>query len=142
MADLFTRRIKVRAASITSETDRLVKRAALAIDQAVVVGTPVDEGTARSNWLVALGAPDRRQIGAYVPGKALGQSESGNLEGALAQGRAVIAQRKEGQDVYISNNLPYIKELNDGTSAQAPPNFIEKAIMAASAVAKNFRILK
>jgi hypothetical protein len=40
-------------------------------------------------------------------------------------------------NVYITNNVPYISLLNAGSSAQAPANFVQKAIAAGIATAIN-----
>jgi len=132
--------------SITSDqvgenVNRAVRKVALAVDQSVVLSTPVDKGPARSNWLVSLGSPRGDQIPAYAPGERLGVNEQSNAAAALAQGSSVVGVRKEGQDIFITNNIPYIGKLNDGSSAQAPANFVEKAVMEAREIVKGTRVL-
>ena len=118
-----------------------IKKVVIAVDQAVVLATPVDRGPARSNWQVSLGQPKTNVISAYAPGDKLGVGEQANAAGALDQGRAAVAGRQEGQDVYIANNIPYIGKLNDGSSAQAPVNFVEQAVLAGASIVKNVRVL-
>lgn len=112
----------------------MVRRVALAADQAVVVSTPVDTGRARSNWIVALGDAADSPIEAYTPGEDR-STEAANTQAALAQGEAVIRGYMGGQgtSIHITNNLPYIQKLNDGSSAQAPANFVETAVQQAVA---------
>lgn len=109
----------------------VVRRVALAADQAVVVATPVDTGRARSNWLVTIDAPDPREIPPYSQ-----DDGAGSARAAVAQGQAAIAAFAAGnRAIYITNNLPYIERLNQGSSAQAPASFVQQAvIMAARAV--------
>lgn len=125
-----------------ANVDKTVRMAALAADQAVVLGTPVDKGRARSNWIVSLGAPSRTTIEPYVPGEA-GSTGSANAQAALAQGSTTIG----GYDglihgaIAISNNLPYIEKLNQGHSAQAPAGFVQKAVQSAVRAVKQARII-
>lgn len=108
----------------------IARRAALAIDQAVVTSTPVDTGRARSNWQVRLGAPVTEQRDPYTPGTG-GATGAANAQAAIAQARAaLVAYRGGGQEIYISNPLPYIGRLNEGSSAQAPANFVEAGVQA------------
>lgn len=49
-------------------------------------------------------------------------------ESALSEGESVLAGSSPGQDIHLTNNLPYIKPLNEGSSHQAPAGFVEVAI--------------
>ena len=83
-------------------------------------GTPVDTGFARTNWVPSISVPVTSTTGSP---KA--------VSGAAAQqGLAVVATRyllKDGP-AFVSNNVQYIQKLNAGSSAQAPPAFVQKAI--------------
>lgn len=131
MSDLngFEKRMKLIAKGVSNETDRLVRKVALAVDASVVLATPVDTGRARSNWIVNLGTASSGVIEPRNPG--LGGSTAGpNARDAIEQGKAVVATYKAGQEIHITNNLDYIKKLNEGSSAQAPDGFIEEAVQA------------
>lgn len=137
----FSRRITLRGRKVTEGADALTRRVALAADQAVVMSTPVDTGRARSNWIASLGGPASATIDAYAPGEA-GSTEAANTQAALDQGEAVIrGYRGEGQEIHITNNLPYIQRLNDGYSAQAPANFVEQAVLEALQVVQFGRVV-
>jgi len=136
----FSRRITLRGRKIAEGADALTRKVALAADQAVVMGTPVDTGRARSNWIAALGGPASEVIEAYAPGEE-GSTEAANTQAALDQGAAVISGYRSGQEIHITNNLPYIQRLNDGYSAQAPANFVEQAVMEAAQVVQFGRIV-
>ncbi len=125
----FSRRIRTVAADISSNADKLTRKVALAVDQTVVMATPVDTGRARSNWIVSLGAPVSYTVPAYTPGKGQSTAQQ-NAQQAIDQGKAVIAGYNGGTSINITNNLVYIGALNNGWSAQAPANFVEQAIMA------------
>lgn len=87
-------------------------------------GTPVDTGHARAAWIPAVGAPTLVEpVGA---------------DGSLASaGTAQVMAFKLGQGMlYISNVVPYVKRLNQGSSKQAPALFIEACIARAVATVK------
>lgn len=139
MTDLktFSRRIRVRAGKISKNTDGLVKKVILAVDQAVVLATPVDTGRARANWRPSIGAPITDTLPA-PPNKQAG------LRSALDAGEQVARQYKGGVNsptVHITNSLPYIKYLNDGSSKQAPRNFVNTAILLAVSAIRRARIV-
>lgn len=77
----------------------------------VVTGTPVDTGRARGNWLPS-------------EGSARGET----TDRVDQSGQAVIAEIKEtvkGLGIYyLANNLPYIRRLEYGYSAQAPAGMV------------------
>ena len=125
------------------EVDKAVRMAALAADQAVVLGTPVDKGRARSNWIVSLGAPSRTTVDPHVPGEG-GSTAGANANAALAQGAAVIGGYSGliHGSIAISNNLPYIGRLNTGYSKQAPAGFVEKAVQSAVRAVQKARVVK
>jgi len=116
-----------------------LKETVLAIDQILVTETPVDTGRARSNWVVGTG-PSTAAIEAYVPGKK-GETAGQNAEAALRQAREFL-DSTDVSVIYISNSLPYIQYLNEGSSAQAPAGFIEAAVEAGVAHVKNMKVLK
>lgn len=139
----FSRRIAQIGNGVAVETDKTVRMAALAADQSVVMATPVDKGRARSNWIVALGAPSRDVIEPYAPG-ADGSTGGANATAALAQGSATIAGYSGllHGSIAISNNLPYIGRLNQGSSAQAPAGFVEKAVQSAVRAVRKARLVR
>lgn len=137
----FSRNMRRRANEIGDNATRLVRRVALTVDAAVVLGTPVDTGRAKSNWIVQIGSAPTSVIDAYVPGES-GSTEASNIAAATAQAESVISGYQSGRDweIYISNNLPYIQALNDGHSSQAPAQFIEEAVAEAVAAARRARL--
>lgn len=139
MSDLktFSRRIRTRASKVSKNTDGLVKKVILAVDQAVVLATPVDTGRARANWRPSIGAP----LTQTLPEP---QSSGAGLRSALAAGEAIARQYRGGNNsptVHITNSLPYIQYLNDGSSKQAPRNFVNTAILLAVSAIKQARIV-
>lgn len=132
----FSKRMTLLADRVAKNAPALVRKVALAADQAVVLSTPVDTGRARSNWIAQIGSAPSTVIESYAPGQA-----GASAQGALDQAAAVISGYTSGQEIHITNNLPYIQRLNDGFSPQAPAGFVEKAVQNAVKTLKAGRLL-
>ena len=113
----FTRRLKLRADRFEANSKRIVKDAAKAALEVVVLGTRVDTGTARSNWIVTRDSANSGTIEAFNPypkgsrGDGAGIAETANAATALANGYAVIEQYQPGvdADLFITNNVRYLR---------------------------------
>jgi len=140
----FSKRMGKIATDVEVNADKMVRKTVLAVDQAVVLSTPVDKGRARSNWVAELDAPFEGDIEPYAPGDELGLGEAGNAAAAIAQAAAVASayNGKLNSEVHITNNLPYIQVLNDGSSEQAPANFVEEAVIEGVRAIKEAKLLK
>jgi hypothetical protein len=133
--DALEKRVKAASKSTTDEV-------ALSILNDLVQVTPVDVGTAISNWQLSLDAPALDIVPAYAPSPK-GRTKAGvwthavdpiitsqnNLPLILDAAKRVLAARQLGQTIYLANNLPYIQELNDGSSEQAPSGFVDRALI-------------
>jgi len=100
----------------------------------IVKGTPVDEGRARNNWFLSIGAPS----GKTTTSKAKGL-------GALRQLRQ-MPKRVLNRKIFYTNNLPYIETLEyggypdpskgektaGGFSKQAPGGWVRGVLIAMS----------
>ena len=67
---------------------------------------------------------------AFVPGRK-GSTEIENINATIAEGEAAIASYSGGQEIHITNNLDYIDDLNSGSSNQAPPGYVQDAVLEA-----------
>lgn len=111
--------------------DKIARTAALELFTGVIRSTPVDTGRARGNWQTSVGQPTPNEI------------ERDDKSGAQAIGE-VQARTPEGagQEVFLTNNLPYVYSLEYGSSKQAPAgmvrvNFARVQKIVAKAIAKN-----
>lgn len=147
--DYLAKRMFQIAEGINKAVDKTVKDTA---DQAlfnVVYDTPVDVGTARSNWAVGVGSQFVGNIRrAFAPFKSRWKPRKGvfpggtkgersNLFGAVNLGKSKIRTRKPEQDIYITNHLPYIAPLNSGHSKQSRPGFVNRAVVKAAKYGAN-----
>lgn len=89
-------------------------------------GTPVDTGWARSNWIPYIGA------GSLVPADSREDVSTSSQLAGIATISTVY--RLKAGIISINNNVPYIGQLNAGTSTQAPRGFIQTAIRKAITV--------
>lgn len=119
--------------AVVKNTNAETIKLASIVNQTVITATPVDTGRAKGNWFATLGIP--RLFSDYDSKDQAGSNQ-------ISKNDSVISNKTEGQSVYITNNLPYIKRLNDGYSAQAPAGYVEAAVRAANAAAGQIRILK
>jgi len=129
----FERRMTLRAKVVANNAERVVRRAALAADTALVQVTPVDTGRARGNWVPSIGSPAEF---------ALPQTEIPSAAETLADGVRTIGAWKLGMGpIFISNSVPYIIPLEEGHSQQAPAGMTKAAIQAAKAEVARAKLL-
>jgi hypothetical protein len=109
----------------------LQKQLAKTVLREVAASTPVYTGRALSNWQVESGNPVSNVYAeAFNPGEE-GATRSENLHTVVSIGDVIISEHKGG-DLYISNPLDYVADLNDGTGwSKKPPHFVEAAVMFA-----------
>jgi len=109
------------------ETGRQVvvihKKIALELLRRCVEKTPVDTGRAKGGWQLTLGSPTDGQTGRSDE-TARGEADSGTVSAALA----ALAGLKAFEVVWLSNNVEYIGELENGTSQQAPEGMLALSI--------------
>ena len=102
-------------------------------------GTPVQTGWARANWVQSVGTPAAVVANPVTVDERIAALPSG-LAAQAAGVAAVAGYSKIGPSVFQTNNVPYIKELNEGTSQQAPRAFVQTAVTkAVRTVAKGSR---
>lgn len=105
------------------------------VQETLIRGTPVDTGRARNGWKVSEGAPDQGSPQMIGPFDVTGEYR-------IIENRKVIeASHGADPDFYVQSTVPYVPELNAGSSAQAPAGFIETAIQAGISAAKKIEVL-
>ncbi len=133
----FALEMNVRADQVERAVNRIVVLAGRAIAKEVIATTPVDTSQALSNWIGSLGGPASGTRPAVSSATTPGATA--DTSGAATQSTvwAAISNRRTGQDLWISNNLPYINDLNVGNIAprldpppdRTPyPRFAERAM--------------
>lgn len=89
--------------------NKITRTATIDFFSGTINDTPVDTGRARGNWVTSVDNPAQGEI----------DREDKGGTAAIAE---VVAKTPEGagQETFLSNSLPYIEELEYGSSQQAP----------------------
>jgi len=96
----------------TEIINSLQRAAVIAAVSELKLTTPVDTGRARGSWAFnKTGAKQDAGVSAVIEAGILGPIPNNKIE-----------------TLYITNGTPYIKDLNAGSSIQAPPRFVEKTL--------------
>ncbi len=131
--------LEKKAAQIETAANETAIKTALTIVGDLAFHTPVDTSKALSNWTLTLDAPATAYIQPHFPGKGgTTQRSSGNETISLA--KAVLDAKKPGQPIYITNNAPYIRRLNDGYSKQQPAGFVERSVLIGRKMIEQFKL--
>lgn len=105
-----------------------------AVQEHVIVATPVRTGRARNGWRVGDGQPDTA-LETVGPFDKTGQAR-------IDANREVCKAHDTQAPLYLDNEVPYIGDLNDGSSAQAPAGFVQAAVVVAVGAIKGARIVE
>lgn len=131
--------LEKKAKAIDEAASKLAVGTALTIVGDLAFKTPVDTSQALSNWQVSLGSPVDSKIPPYYPGEG-GSTRNSSAAETINQARKILAGKKPGQRIFITNVLPYIRRLNDGYSKQAPAGFVERAVLIGRKMIKKAKL--
>ena len=109
----FAKQLNAFVSGTQEKIDKTVKGATVTLATNVITATPVDTGAARGNWQASVGRPKS---------DVLDRSDKSGMKAVAAITSTVPDEA--GSVVYISNNLPYIRKLEYGHSAQAPQGMV------------------
>lgn len=105
-----------------------------AVQEHVIVATPFKTGRARNGWRVGDGQPDTalEMLGPF--------DKSGQAR--IDANREVCKAHDTLASLYLDNEVPYVPDLNAGSSMQAPSGFIQRAAVVAVSAIKGARIVE
>jgi hypothetical protein len=120
----FARAIDAWVLTEEGRTADRIKRFVIRFWEEVALRTPVDTGAAKDSWNVEVGAanPDFKD-------RRAGYSNPLGVPGGTVR----LGSFKLGDEIHVSNNVPYIGALNAGHSRQAPAAFVEQTFAAVEA---------
>lgn len=126
----FDRDLDRFARALQIELVTLMKKIGFDLLARIVSRTPVDTGRARASWVITIGDPSETvappgEHKSYQTGDA--PSPPAGVAAVDAAG-GVLANVGPYDDIWISNNLPYIERLEHGHSGQAPEGMVALAI--------------
>ena len=131
------KRMYKRADEVGHVGNEAKKHAARAVVKYLINITPVDTSQALSNWQAGNGFGASSSIQPYFAGKG-GSTQSSSSERAIEEAYAIIDLAKPGQTIYLSNVLPYIKRLDDGSSTQPPGGFVHASVIVGKLSLRDF----
>jgi len=98
--------------------DKVFKKIGFQGLSGVMKKTRVDKGTLRGNWRVGINQADTESNKDLINSTPEGQTDGS----AVSQGSMVIAGAELGNDIVISNSMPYAQEQEDKN------NMIERTV--------------
>ncbi len=129
MAD---RQIRAIVKGMNRLTSRVITKITLDVTANLVETTPVDTGWARANWVPSIGQPALRDLPSTRPDDA--QVVAGAVAEQQTAKAGILGYALKMGRVFVTNNVPYILDLNDGSSKKAPVGFVQRAIAKAVTV--------
>lgn len=105
-----------------------MRKIAIEVFRRIILGTPVRSGRARGNWQASISSPKLTSIDAL--------DKTGQVTISRMRSEVASWNPEDELPAFITNNLPYIKRLNEGWSKQAPANFIEQVISDLGGIAE------
>ena len=114
----FGAQIAAFAKRTNRDADKTVRAVLISMTDSVILRTPVDTGRARANWFATVDSPARSTT----------ESNDTSGQGAIAAAQPAIAAAP-GRVWFLANNLPYISELEHGSSTQAPGGMVRLTIL-------------
>lgn len=113
MAGQFTLDLSRIVKKAKGNTELAVRKVMLEAFTSVVRMSPVDTGRFRGNWMIGRGAPSEAQ-------------GTEDRSGGATTARIVseVTSAPLGGSIFLTNNLPYSIELENGSSTQAPAGMV------------------
>lgn len=102
-----------------SNTSKLQKAIFLELSKRVIDVTPVDTGRARANWQAEINQTKKGLVESF-------SAESASNKALLSVSR-VLEKHSTGDKLVLNNNVAYIRELDQGSSKQAPNGIVDVA---------------
>jgi hypothetical protein len=107
------------AKSMDIELETVVRKLAFEVYKGVTQKTPVDTGRAKANWMLGYGS--------------INSTITNNTTFTLVQPPKGSGKRP----IYITNNLPYISKLENGSSKQAPNGMVNLTMLTVQRSIRN-----
>jgi hypothetical protein len=131
---VFAQSMRQRGKDIEERSGKLLGDTLIGIAEGLIPHTPIKEGRARRNWQANKSAPLTTYLDApAIPGD--GERE------AITNARFVASKLKSGDVAHLTNNAPYIGELNRGSSTQAPAMFVQMEVLKALERIREFKLV-
>lgn len=122
----FSKEIFNFSKQVESDTASFVKKTAVKLNEVLVFETPKRTGRAAGNWIVGI---DNQKSNKYYVNLTDTSKKEQIAQSAIERNNKDISKfSSQNSTINITNNLDYIHNLNDGSSAQAAENYVEDAV--------------
>lgn len=112
----FSKQVENFAKKANDAAERTSRGIIIELFSSVISDTPVKEGRAQGNWQTSVGQPKTNEI------------ERFHKEESINEVISVLGNSKLPPTTYMTNNLPYIVPLEEGSSDQAPAGMMKKNV--------------
>lgn len=129
MAEDYAEQIRAIVADLKNSSEKTVIKITTDVAANLVEATPVDIGWARANWVPAISAPYTADLSDVKPTSSTVSTASGAQSRGLSE--VITGYTLDRGKTFVSNNVPYITRLNDGSSQQEPAGFVQRAVNTA-----------
>lgn len=124
----FSEQIKAFTAKVEVAANNSARNIIGDIADELIFRTPVDTGRARANWQLGVNAINKKvNLNTFDPE---GDATSNKLY-------SLIPKNVLGLSIYIANSVPYIYDLENGRSKQAPNGMIKLTQIRFRQIIKN-----
>lgn len=128
----FELQMKKLAKLVPEDMVKVKRYIALDLYNEITLGNPVDTGYSHANWHIANGSPNVEVTNKPGRGAAVVPIPPPDL--------SALKDVNLSEPTYITNNVGYVKFLEEGTSRMAPRHFIARAVaIVAGRTAKYMR---
>ena len=118
-SNVFTASIARFVEKAKDNADLVLRKVALEMFTRVVIKTPVDTGRAKGAWQCSIGS---------IPSGMVNHLDKTGSE-TIARINVNVASANAGDVLYLVANLPYINNLEYGSSKQAPSGMVRLTIL-------------
>lgn len=132
MGEVRVQGLEAAIKKITEEVSKITSEVSVQVADAVTRATPIDTGWSQANWVISATSPYSvvRNDGALRTAPSEVTAARAYQE---AQRVSIETYTLNKGDIFITNNVNYIRILNRGSSAQAPAAFVESSVAQALA---------
>lgn len=123
----FTRDLQRFTSNAPKEVNEVKRAVSLEFFSSVIRDTPVDSGRARGNWQTTNGQAARSTV----------ERDDPSGDAATREAEQTIKDSVIDSPIFMSNNLPYIEPLENGSSAQAPEGMVKRNFARIRRIIKN-----
>ena len=123
--DKFRARFAKRIEKAKGKFELFIKKLVVDIDASLVLKSPVDTGRFKANWVVGNG---------FVNTTTTESLQAANNE------LLINSIKVNGQNIYLTNSLPYASRLEYGWSKQAPAGMVRITLVEVQSIARQIGV--